>query len=198
MVRQDDILLRNGKTKFRKLYADYSIVDDLTPTDPNGCLLYQTPDLFITDRGIVSIARCAFGCDNDDCQHCAENLSLFDDQEFIQTMFSNKTGAGYCNAAVVELGFPFCKDTPEDILYNRFQLLLPALLNATDKFGPRLLDNTLRSITTLSSLSPRCFAVLIGILDSIKTRPTLKKRFWDPFHKKKVAFQNDASLANPN
>jgi len=138
---------------------------------------FPVPDEYVTDNGLVTLARSAFGSP---VKHDAENLSLYEDQAFVQQLFTYQE-LGYPNVAIIELGYPFHDLTREEVINTRLTMVLSAVVSAPQQHAERLLSNTLRSLQNIKELSPRSIWKVRELVDFIAQRPAFKEIYFELF-----------------
>jgi len=198
--RQDEIYVKNGQLKIAKIYANFSQLDDLTPTSLNDTLSFPTPDQLVTDNGIATVARAVFGSSDPNKFQDAENLSLYEDQPFLQHLFSPMKDSAYARIPTILLGYPFTMKTPEDVIHARLTAVVSAMVPG-NFHTDRLVKNTLSSLQNINELSTRSSSKVQEILDFITQIPDLKKAYFQPIQEKLNAFNkrkfSDATDSKP-
>jgi len=193
--RQDEIYVKNGQLKFAKIYANFSQLDDLTPTSLNDTLSFPTPDQLVTDNGIATVARAVFGSSDPNKFQDAENLSLYEDQPFLQHLFSPMK-----DCAHHPTGIPIYYESPEDVIHARLTAVVSAMVPG-NFHTDRLVKNTLSSLQNINELSTRSSSKVQEILDFITQIPDLKKAYFQPIQEKLNAFNkrkfSDATDSKP-
>jgi hypothetical protein len=192
--RQDEVYVKKGQLKFAKIYAKFSPLDDLTPLNKNGTPSFPIPDELVTDNGLLTLARSAFGSP---VKHDAENLSLYEDQPFVQQLFTYQE-CGYPNVAIIELGYPFNDKTREEVINSRLTMVLSAVVVAPQHHAERLLANTLRSLQKLKELSARSTWKVRELVDFIAQRPVFKELYFELFQKQLKLFENRKFSDDPD
>jgi len=98
---------------------------------------------------IATIARAVFGSSDPNNFEGAENLSLYEDQPFLQNLFSPTNDCSYARIPTILLGYPFTKKTPEDVIHARLTVVVSAMVRG-NVHTDRLVKNTLSSLEIMS------------------------------------------------
>jgi len=129
---------------------------------------------------IATIARAVFGSSDPNNFEGAENLSLYEDQPFLQNLFSPTNDCSYARIPTILLGYPFTKKTPEDVIHARLTVVVSAMVRG-NVHTDRLVKNTLSSLDNVTELSTRSSSKVQDILDFITQIPDLN---FQPFQEK--------------